>query len=51
MLSKFFCRAKRKTAFICKSNSLPIGHDYTERLLAHFDLEIRSEHLGNSIYL
>ena len=46
-LSKNFCGAKRKTAFIYKPGSLLTVRDYSERLSDHFDLEIQSDHFGN----
>ena len=47
ILSKKFCWAKRRTTFMCKPGSLLTVWDYAERLSAHFDLEIQSDHFGN----
>ena len=47
MLSKTFCGAKRRTSFMGKPGNLLTVRDYAERLSAHFDLEIQSDHFGN----
>ena len=47
MLFKNFCGAKRRTTSICKPGSLLTIRDYAERLSAHFDLDIHSNHFGN----
>ena len=47
MLSKIFCGSERRTDLIFKPGSLLTVRDYTERLSAHFDLEMQSDHFGN----
>ena len=47
ILSKIMCGVKRKNAFICKPGNLWTVRKYDERLSAHLDLEIQSDHFDN----
>ena len=47
ILSKHFCKVKKRDVFISKPSSIWTVRDYTERFSAHFNLETHSDHFGN----